>query len=831
MEVGLCPDRGSDGAEPSNMIKRILVFLALNLLLCGLYYVAARVGLSSSFTFVNSSISAIWPPTGIAIAAVILLGYRVWPAILIGSFLVNKRIIGMGPGTDVTCLAIASGNTLEALLIAATVRLFANGAAAFERSRDVFRYILFSILATAISASVGVSALVLWNADNASRFRDMWLTWWLGDLASAILLAPLLIIWSRRSQRWTSARVFEGALLVAIVVGYGLLVFDGLAHAQIHNHPVEYIGVPLLLWAAFRFRQHGVITIAFIMSVLAIYGTLHGHGPFSQGDANNRLLFLQSFLCVMTLTALVLAAVVTERTRAHEALEGNEQRLLIALDAGRMGTWQWDIPTGKVAWSTSLEAIHGLEPGTFAGSFEAFLQRVHPDDREAVQRRIRGTLENKSDYQAEYRLNTGNRTMRWIESRGRLLLDRNGNPYRLVGVAVDISDRKRGEMERGELLEKERAARADAEKASRAKDTFLAVLSHELRTPLTPVLLTLSLLERRDDLPKEVRGDVDTIKRNVELEARLIDDLLDLTRISRGKLQLQYQVTDVHLLLSRAVEITYRDDGVNVKMELKAQRHHVRADPARLHQVFWNLLSNAHKFTPTGGWIHVRTRDVLPNGVVVEVTDSGAGIEAELLPKLFAAFEQGDAAMERRAGGLGLGLAISKALVEAHAGTLTATSAGKGYGATFTVSLGTVPAPVAPKEGTAPQPAGRAQALRVLLVEDHEQTQKIMARLLTKMGHQPAAAQSVRTALDLVARQKFDLVISDLGLPDGSGHELMRALRDRYGMRGIALSGYGMEEDVKRSHDAGFDQHLIKPVDLDRLEMAIRQVVASNGGR
>lgn len=517
---------------------------------------------------------------------------------------------------------------------------------------------------------------------------------------------------------------------------------------------------------------------------------------------------------------------VTEQKRAEEALRQSEQSLRLALEAGRMGTWEWEIAAGKVAWSASLEKIHGLAPGTFPGTFEAFLADMYPEDRPRIQEQIQETVKQRKDHLIEYRLVRADGQVRWVEGRGKLVLDSAGHPVKMVGVCLDITERKQAEQERSELLARERQARAEAERASRAKDEFLAVLSHELRTPLTPVLLTVTLLESSTQLTADQRRDLQTIRRNVELEARLIDDLLDLTRIARGKLQLELQMTDVHLLVRSALDICHRTDGIRLIVDLSAARHHARADPARLQQVFWNVLNNAHKFTPNNGTITVRSRNSDDGRIVVEVIDTGVGIDSQSLPRIFDAFEQGHA-QSRRFGGLGLGLAISRALVEAQGGVLRAHSDGRGRGATFAVELPAVraPSPRPSNDSANDEPDHRwSRPLRILVVEDHEPTRSVMTKLLRDLGHRPMPAGGVESALKLVLEQPIDLVISDLGLPDGSGHDLMRQIRRRFDVRGIALSGYGMEDDLRRSEEAGFAEHLIKPIDVTRLQAAIRRV-------
>jgi two-component system CheB/CheR fusion protein len=383
----------------------------------------------------------------------------------------------------------------------------------------------------------------------------------------------------------------------------------------------------------------------------------------------------------------------------------------------------------------------------------------------------------------------------------------------------------------------------DLEAANRAKDHFLATLSHELRTPLTPVLAMASRLQADDDLPAGVRAGVTMIRRNVELEARLIDDLLDLTRISRGKLELHCEPTDLRQVIQHAFETCdERELGTRrVVQELAAEEHLVWGDPSRLSQVFWNLLSNALKFTPPGGTIALRSYREAPEGaaakpgasqqLVIEVSDSGVGVDPEALPGIFDAFDQGEAGTGRRFGGLGLGLAISRAIVDLHGGRLTAQSAGRNRGTTFTMRL---PLSVATSgmertaEGAVQRPwrdSAAPRALHVLVVEDHADTAEAVATLLQAIGHRVRVARTVAAALAAAESSRPDLVISDLGLPDGDGDDLMRELASRYpGLRGIALSGYGMEADVARSRDAGFAVHLVKPVTLEDLRAAVQRL-------
>jgi PAS domain S-box-containing protein len=438
--------------------------------------------------------------------------------------------------------------------------------------------------------------------------------------------------------------------------------------------------------------------------------------------------------------------------------------------------------------------------------------------------------------EGQYPLAEGVRTLSSFKAPYR---DAAGNIVGVIGIARDVTERRRAERELQQ-------AKDEAVAANSAKDQFLAVLSHELRTPLAPVLALASAWERDASIPPQLREDLALVRRNVELEVRLIEDLLDLTRITRNKMVLCVESVDAHALLRNALRTCSGDEaarkGLALESDLSASHPFVSADPARLQQVFWNLLSNAVKFTPEGGRITVRTSQSASR-LAIEVSDTGVGIESPSLAKIFDAFEQGHEQVTKQFGGLGLGLSISRMLVEAMGGAITAHSDGPGRGATFRVELSSAPAPAAaagPAErapardgtgtGTVAADSGEGEGegagtLRILLVDDHVDTSKVMARLLGRLGYQVRTAGTVRAAVEAMQSDPADLVISDLGLPDGHGHDLMRRLiLDHQGVKGIALSGYGTEEDVRKSHDAGFHSHLTKPTDFDHLLETIREL-------
>lgn len=462
---------------------------------------------------------------------------------------------------------------------------------------------------------------------------------------------------------------------------------------------------------------------------------------------------------------------------------------------------------------------------------------VHPDDLRLLIDAWARRRETGEAYSHEFRLRSATTgDYRWFLTRIRGVPDEAGGVARWYGTSTDIHDMKlaREAMER---------AKEEAEAASRAKDHFLATLSHELRTPLTPALAALSLWQHRGDVqPPALRDDLALMARNLALEARLIDDLLDLTRIARGKLALTLEDVDVDALVATVVAMC-RDDaarkGIAVIVERSAPALPIRADAGRLQQVFWNLLKNAVKFTEAGGEIRVRTRADASGAIAVEVTDTGVGMSPATLARIFRPFEQGSLETVRRHGGLGLGLAIGRALVEAHGGELRAESDGPGRGARFIVRLppGRPGAPDAGVRTADPgvrghRVRGDTPALDVLLVEDHEDSALMLAQMLEHQGHRVTTATSVSEALACLGGDqgdRFGLIVSDVGLPDGTGHDLLRHVRATLGLQtpAIAVTGYGMDEDVARARAAGFAVHLTKPVHLFQVREALEQALAT----
>ncbi len=503
-----------------------------------------------------------------------------------------------------------------------------------------------------------------------------------------------------------------------------------------------------------------------------------------------------------------------ERARSEQALRETSQRFQTLADNIKPLAWMAN-PDGSIffynkRWfdytGTTLQEMQGWGWGKVH----------HPDHIERVTKKWNRHLQLGEPWEDTFPLCGKDGQYRWFLSSASPIRDAEGKIVRWFGSNTDIDDQKRTE----EAL---RVAQHEAEAANQAKDRFLAALSHELRTPLNPVLMWACAALEEPNVDTELREGLRMICRNIQLEARLIDDLLDLTRISRGKLQLKRHLCDAHELLQHTVEIVRSQitgKDLRLSLDLSAGSHVVNADSARLEQVFWNILKNASKFTPAAGEISVRSYNATPGVLAFEISDTGPGIDEKLLPKLFTAFEQAHPTGE----GLGLGLAISKGIVDIHGGKLSARNKEQGHGAIFTLELSAVAGDLASEPVSQSSSGAPLRRLRILVVEDHAETATTMRKLLERAGHETVVATTVREALEILRAERLDVLVSDLGLPDGNGLQVMRELSKVSNAKGIAISGYGMDEDLRRSREAGFSAHLTKPINAQELTRAVREV-------
>jgi PAS domain S-box-containing protein len=534
-----------------------------------------------------------------------------------------------------------------------------------------------------------------------------------------------------------------------------------------------------------------------------------------------------------------------ERRASEQELFESRERFVMAMQASGIGTWTRDLDaTNRVQWSPELEEIFGLKPGEFPETEDAFFDFVHPDDLEPLRQAVGEAIANRTDYEIEFRYTTRDGKPGWMIGRGRAFYDVDGNPYRLAGLGWDVTGRKRAEEEREQLIEREHAARTEAEEANRIKDEFLATLSHELRTPLTAMLGWLLMLRGNRLDPETSSRALETVERNARAQAQLIEDLVDVSRIAGGKLHLEVQPVDLVSVVAAAVDIVRpaaNAKGIQIHVSADAWEGSVFGDPARLQQVIWNLLSNAVKFTSRDGFVYVALRR-FESSAELEIRDTGRGIDPEFLPHVFERFRQAESPVTRSHRGLGLGLAIVRHLTEMHGGTVTAESPGEGQGATFTVRI-----PLAGDQSEADaaleyQQSEREETtttrqplegVRVLVVEDEPDARELLALTLECSGARVEAVESAQEALDNLERFKPHVLLSDIGLPVESGYELIRKVRllsaDEARVPAVALTAFATEKDQQLALSAGFQVHLTKPVEPHVLIEAIERLVNSNG--
>ena len=515
-------------------------------------------------------------------------------------------------------------------------------------------------------------------------------------------------------------------------------------------------------------------------------------------------------------------AFAVERTRAEENARRSEARLRFALDAAMMGTWDWDLSAQTVRWSDNLERIHGLPPGTFDGTFESYRREIHPEDRDRVLASVRRAVEAGVPHEVEYRIVAPDGTVRWVEGKGQVEYDPQGQPVRMSGVCLIVTQRKEAELARLQA----------AEEASRLKDEFLATLSHELRTPLNAVLGWVRMLQTGDLTPERERHAVEVISRNATLQARLIEDILDLSRIVAGKLELERVPLLVAPLLETAlsgVQPAAEVRRIRLLTVVPADLPPVEADPKRLLQVLGNVLSNAVKFTPDGGQVELRCW-LQAATIVLEVRDSGVGIDPAFLPLVFQRFRQADTGASRQYGGLGLGLAIARHLVELHGGSIAVSSDGLGRGTTVRIDLPIGAVGSADEAHAVVSPvalAGRPlEGASVLVVEDEPDARELLSLLLAGLGARVQQCGSGTEAIAMCQSADFDLLVSDIAMPGLDGYDLIGRLRSLgVRARAIAVSAYARPEDRQAALAAGYDGYCVKPVDGPDLVQQVQRVL------
>jgi two-component system cell cycle sensor histidine kinase/response regulator CckA len=777
-------------------LQRLARASTICMLLAATYAVAAKVGLS--LAFVNASATAVWPPTGIALAAVLIIGPWVAPGIFVGALLANE----MTAGTHATSLLIATGNTLEALVGGYLVNRFAGGCTPFNRGRDIFLFVLLAgLLSTTVSATVGVTTLSYYGFADWSTYRSTWLTWWLGDAAGAVVLAPALLLWNVNPQvDWSRAERLERLLWVVLLVAAGWIVF------VVVSYPIEFVCLPLCVWAAFRFGQREAVTGTCLLAVIAIWGSLRGSGPFGRLPPNDALLLLQTFMTVTTIIGLAVGAAVSGRRAAEHhlcrlndeleqrihartvALQSSEARLADAQEVAHIGSWEFNVPENLVWWSEELYRMYGVDRPTFHPSYDAFLDLVDPEDREKVRRSIQQSLEDAQPFEFEHRMMRPDGGVRVVHSKGRIVQNDRGQVIRLLGTGQDITDRKRLEEQLQQAQKMEAIGR------------LAGGVAHDFNNMLTSILGYAELLIQQIGPDKPMGRDLSQIQAAAQRAAALTKQLLAFSRkqaLAMAPVDLNEVVRTLEPMLGRLLGAR-----VMIATTLADDLHRVLADAPQLEHLMINLSLNARDAMPQGGTLTIATRNVelgaadmaahpgaqAGSYAIMRVTDTGVGMSPEVQARIFEPFFT----TKERGRGTGLGLAAIYGTVKQLGGFIDVDSR-LGTGTTFTIYLPKTEQ-VAQTSRVSTQTISPPGTETILLVEDEDSVRAFTKTALQRFGYRVLEAASAEAALIVLEHAEappIHLLLTDIVLPGMDGWELaVRLTQDRPDIQVLFMSGY-----------------------------------------
>lgn len=788
--------------------------------LAAVYYTAARLGLR--YASIGQSISLVWPPTGIALAGIVILGRGAWPGVALGAFLANA-------GTPVplaSAAAIAVGNTLEAVLAASLLVRAAGSRPRLDAMGTVRALVLVAApLGAIVSALVGVTALAAGGALPPAGAASAVAVWWTGDVLGALVVAPLLLAWILQPPSTGGAR---GPLEIALLcLGTVLAAEIGLGHvlpipALFHRLDYLYLLFPFVIWAALRFGSRGASLMTFTVSAVAVWRTVQGGGPLNTATAGGTLFAVACYLAVVAVTGLLLATAVThERETATDALRRRDEQLRVALDAARMGIWFWSATDNRLTWDDTLRRMYGLGPGDQVTGYEDFIARVHPDDRQFVEETVRRALAEGGRLDYEFRIVLPDGRIRWIADQGRVVAGENGVPTGMTGTCQDVTDRRTAEEQLRLAHRMESVGR------------LAGGVAHEANNQMSVVIGAAEFILARSDIPPAVRTDAEYIRRAAEQTAAVTAQLLAFSR----QQVLRPEVLDLNAVLEKFRPVLQRTMGEDCALSLRLDPGlaPVKADPGQLEQVLLNLALNARDAMPRGGVLSIETSmaeltdrsTAVPHGVAVRpghyallaVSDTGHGMDPATLAHVFEPFFT----TKGIGHGTGLGLATVYGIVKQSDGYVWAYSE-PGLGTTMKIYL--------PLTGELAQPASDQRPPRptaggelVMVVEDEATVRAIAVRALMEGGYRVLEAESGSRALELLSQtgDRPALVLTDVVMPGMSGSELAAAVaRLAPGTRVLFTSGYTDGEILRRGLLEPGADFLPKPFSPEALVRAVR---------
>ena len=799
--------------------RSALRYTALVVLLAALYAAAGWIGLR--YATIGHSVSLVWPPAGIALAALVLLGSRYWPGVALGAFLANLAT----PVPVAAALGIAAGNTLEALLAAHLLRRVAGSRPQLEDPLQARALILLSIPAGAlVGAIVGSGALQAAGVLTAEAVWRALAFWWTGDVLGMLVVAPVAFSWTAKPRFRGTRRLLE---VVALVVGTAAAADLGLLRdidlLVLEKVQWAYLLFPFVVWAAVRFGPRGASLVTLVVAALAVWQTARGGGPFPAANGGT-LLAVASYLLVLAITGLAVAAAVwSERDRATHALQQSEERLRLALDSARMGIWYWSVAHNALVWDDNLRALYGLAPDDVVADYEQFMSRVHPDDREFVARSVERALERGEVLDYEFRILLPDGRVRWIADQGRVGRDGAGRPLYLTGVCMDVTERRSSEERLRQSHRMESVGR------------LAGGVAHETNNQMSVVLGAAAFVLGRSDIPEVVRADVEHIRKAAERTSNITAQLLAFSRrqvLRPVPLELNGLVKSWDGVLRRIM-----GEDCTVLLRPGEGVGAIRADPGQLEQVLLNLALNARDAMPRGGTLTVETfvAELTPDYVrrhagvtvrpgpyaVLAVSDTGHGMDRDTLGHIFEPFFTTKGVGH----GTGLGLSTVYGIVKQSDGYVWAYSE-PGRGTTFKIYLpitaSDAPSPAMPAPGSLR--VGRGES--VLLVEDDEGVRRMTTRALQEGGYRVLEAANGFDALALLTSTsgRIGLVLTDVVMPGMSGRDLAHRIGElRPGTPVLFTSGYTDGEIVRRGlldPEAAFIQ---KPFAPDVIVRIVRE--------